>query len=102
METIKFIGILAATWLFTQGAAPVQFLKKLAGIHNINEPKSLVKKVLRGLVNCSLCMGFWIGTAYYFLSGHSNWFLWGCLVSVAAELFTRILNTLFNRILNDL
>lgn len=87
METIKFIGLLCFTFLFTEGAAPVQFIKKLLEIHNVSEPKPLYKKVIQGLVNCNMCSGFWIGLIYYWAMGYDSYFLLACEVSLASELF---------------
>ena len=92
METINFIGILTLTWLFTTGASAVQFTKNILTIGNESNPKGLMLSVIRKLINCSMCSGFWIGLAFY-----QN-FLMACIVSVAAEIYTRLLNVLFNRI----
>lgn len=102
METIKFLGLLCATWLFTEGAGPVQFAKRLLDIRAADQPKSLTKQIIRELVNCALCSGFWFGNLYYGISGYQHWFLMGCLTSVAAELFARIINHIFNNYLNKL
>lgn len=92
METINFIAILAATWLFTTGAGSVQFIKDFVHIGNMSTPKSLTLKVIQKLINCSMCSGFWIGLAYY------QSFLIACIVSISAEIFSRLLNLLFSKI----
>lgn len=102
METIKFLGLLCATWLFTEGAGPVQFIKGLMEIRANDQPKSLTKQVVRELVNCALCSGFWIGLLFYGFSGYQHWILFACLTSVAAELFARLINHIFNNYLNKL
>lgn len=102
METIKFLGLLCATWLFTEGAGPIQFLKRLLEIRANDTPKSLFKQVVRELVNCALCSGFWIGLIFYSFSGYEHWILMACLTSVAAELFARTISYIFNNILNKL
>lgn len=100
MEAIKFLGLLSLTWLFTEGAGPVQFIKKLLEVHNLSEPRSLVKKVLRELVNCALCSGFWIGLIFYWF--YPNPLLMASVTSVAAELFARLINHVFSNYLNKL
>lgn len=102
METVKFIGLLAFTWLFTQGAAPVQFIKKLLNIHRDSTPKDLTRQVIRELVNCSLCTGFWLGFIFYAITGHDYPILMGCLVSIAAEIFSRLINLIFSKFLNQI
>jgi type III secretory pathway component EscU len=98
MDTINFIALLSLTWLFTEGATPVQFLKKLFNVHADAETAklSLTKKVVQGLINCALCSGFWIGLIYY-----QN-LLMACLVSVGAELFARAIKLIFSKYLNSL
>jgi hypothetical protein len=92
METINFIGILAAVWLFTTGASVVQEIKNILELGNLSNPKNLALKLIRKLINCSMCTGFWVGLAYY-----QN-FLMACIVSIASEIFTRLLTFIFNRI----
>lgn len=92
METINFIGILSVTWLWTKGADSIQFLKNFIGIGNMNQPKKLWLQVIQKLVNCSMCSGFWIGLIYY------QSFLMACIVSISAEIFTRLLNLTFSKL----
>ena len=89
METIKFIGILCATWLFVVGAKPIAFIKDQLKLGNLDEPKPIIMKAIRSLINCSMCSGFWIGLAYY------QDFLMACIVSIAAEIFARMINLIF-------
>lgn len=91
---IKFLGLIAFTWLFVEGSAPIEFLKKLAGIHNGSEisAKKLVKHVVRKLVNCALCSGFWIGLIYY------QDILLACLTAIGSEIFKRLINLTFSKI----
>lgn len=102
MEAIKFIGLLSLTWLFTEGAGPVQFLKKMINVHAEAETERLElwKKVTQALVNCAMCSGFWIGLVFYWSTPNSA--LMACNVSVAAELFARALNHVLNNYLNRL
>lgn len=104
METIKFIGLLCLTWLFTEGSAPIQFLKKIIKVNKEAETHKipLWKQVTQALVNCSLCSGFWIGLVYYWATGHPNFILMACITSVGAELFARIINHIFSNYLNKL
>lgn len=102
MEAIIYIGLLACTWLFVTGASSLQFLKKLVKLDNESSVKSLTWSVIRELVNCAMCSGFWIGLVYYLLNGYHHYFLYACLVSVGAEIFARIVNLIFNSWLNKL
>lgn len=96
MEIINFISLLCLTWLFVEGAASVQFIKQLAKVHPDHMGKDLTRQVLTKLFNCALCTGFWVGLFYY-----QN-FILACLVSVAAEIFARLINLLFDKYLNRL
>jgi hypothetical protein len=96
MEAINFMGLLALTWLFVEGSAAVQFIKKLLNIHPESNSRSLIVQVIVKLVSCELCSGGWIGLIYY-----QNLLL-ACVVSVAAELFARLLNHILNNYLNRL
>jgi len=92
METINFIGILAVTWLFTTGAGSIQFIKNFLTVGNLSTPKGLTLQVVQKLINCSMCSGFWIGLAYY-----QN-FILACIVSISAEIFSRVLRFVMDRI----
>lgn len=96
MGIINFIGLLALIYMFVKGAAPIQFIKRLAKVHNDSEPKKLWLQLIQKLVNCSMCFGFWTGLVYYWFLGVDNYILMGCIVSLSAELFTRIIDHIFN------
>ncbi len=102
MEAIKFLGLLALIWLFVKGAAPVQFIKKVFKVENDSKPSGITGKLVQKFVNCALCSGFWIGMGYYWLSGHPSFVLMACLVSVCAEIFARIIDFIFDKVLNSL
>lgn len=90
MEVTKFIGLICFTWLFTVGAAPVQFVKRLFEVSNKCEPKAVYKQVTQKLINCSMCMGFWIGLIFY----QDIWM--ACIISLTAEAFCRVTAKLGN------
>lgn len=83
MYTINFIGLLCLTWLITTGASPIQFIKEFLGI--TEDAKPLFKRIIAKLVNCDLCLGFWIGLIFY-----QN-ILIACVFSLSCEIFGRIL-----------
>ena len=85
METIKFIGLICFTWLFTTGAAPIQFVKEFFNIHNESVAKDVIRKILTKLLNCDLCMGFWFGLIIY----QDIWI--ASILSLSCEIFGRIL-----------
>lgn len=95
MEIVKFIGLLALTWLFVEGSQPIQFLKKLVKVHPELLGKDLFRQVISKLLSCCLCSGWWIGLIYY-----QN-ILLACVTSISAELFARVLNYLFNKVFNQ-
>lgn len=86
METINFIGLICLTWLITTGAAPIQFIKEFLGVDQ--NAKGIAKQVIAGLINCDLCLGFWIGFIYY------QDILIACIFSLSCEAFGRILSKL--------
>jgi len=89
MEYIKFIGLLCLVYLFIEGSGPIQFLKKLLNIHNDSDSNNITLIVLKKLVNCSLCSGFWLGLLYYF-ELIPSFVLIASFASVSAEIFYRI------------
>ena len=101
METIKFVGLLAMTWLIVEGAEPVQFLKRVLGISVEPMPKKWGLIILAKILDCELCTGFWIGLIYYAFTGHEAFILMACLTSVASELFARVINFLFGFVFNQ-
>lgn len=73
METIiTYIGLSALTYLLAEGAEPIQWFKEKIKLSNFT------------LVNCSLCLGFWIGTLYFWNP------IYGAVVSILAETISRI------------
>ena len=102
MEAIKFIGLLAFTWLFVKGASPVQFIKKVLNVHQDSKPRKLYLQIIQKLVNCPLCSGFWIGLAYYLWQGNESPVLMACLIAYAAHLFYLIDDNVINRFFNKL
>lgn len=101
METIKFIGLLAMTWLIVEGAAPIQFIKRVLGITTEPMPKKWPLIIIAKLLACELCTGFWVGLIYYLYSGYEGYILLACITSVASELFARIINFLFDTVFNQ-
>lgn len=92
MDIIKFLGIILFTWLFVEGAAPIQFLKEFFKVGQDSEPKQLIRQLLQKLLNCPLCLGFWFG-----MIGYLDFWM-ACIVSVSAEIISRLLNLLFTKL----
>nr|WP_298659792.1 hypothetical protein [uncultured Flavobacterium sp.] len=101
METVKFIGLLCLTWLIVEGAEPIQFVKRVLGIHDEKMPKHWALIIITKLLACELCTGFWMGLIYYLFSGYEGFVLLACITSVSAELFARMINFIFNFVLNQ-
>lgn len=102
MGIIIYLGLLSATWLFVEGAAPLQFIKKILNLHNESKVKNTWWSVIRKLVNCFMCMGFWIGLIYYYFSGNDNFFLMACITSITSEAYGRLINIILNKWLNQI
>lgn len=91
-DIITFFGILCCVWLFTKGSQPIEFIKKLFNIHNTSNSRNTFVIIIRKLVNCSLCSGFWIGLVCY-------WSLpMAALVAISSEIFTRLINLTLSKI----
>ena len=82
-ETLNFIGLVIAVWLFVDGAAPIQWIKKQLNIDSGTKTENIVLLLIMKLVNCALCSGFWFGLAYY-----QTWEM-ACIVAFTSELFHR-------------
>lgn len=90
METVKFIGLICFTWLFTTGAAPIQFIKNFFGVGDKSTPKDVTRLLLQKLLNCSLCMGFWFGLIFY----QNLWM--ACIISLTSEATHKVITKLNN------
>lgn len=103
METIKFIGLLAMTWLIVEGAEPIQFLKRVLKINSESTTTQTkwYRVIIIKLLACELCTGFWVGFIYYFYSGYESFILLACITSIASELFARVINFLFDYLFNQ-
>jgi hypothetical protein len=92
MELIFFFGLLCATWLFTDAAEPIYWVKTFFGITNDDQPKQTWKIFLQRLVNCGLCTGFWFALIFY------KHILIAALFSVIAEIFVKLMNKYIHKI----
>jgi hypothetical protein len=90
-QVLTFIGLLCAVCLSVEWAGSIQFIKEQLNIAQESNPKNLALKVIRELVNCCLCSGFWFGVVfYYFQPNKIPLILMGCLTSVGSETFYRL------------
>ncbi len=89
MEVIKFLGLLSLVWLFAEGAEPPQFFKRFLNIGNDSNPKDTLRLLFRALLNCCLCLGFWVGLIIY-----KDLYMAG-LVSIGSEGLSRLLKKIF-------
>jgi len=83
---LNFIGLVILIWLFVQGAAPIQWIKKQFNVHNGSNTNNVIKLIILKLINCSLCSGFWFGLAYY------QSLEMAAITGLSAELFHRLIN----------
>lgn len=74
-EFVRFSGIICLVYLFVT-AQPIYWIKE----------KLFIKGVLRELLDCCMCSGFWIGLIFY------QDVLSACLVSVFSEGLYRVFN----------
>lgn len=85
MIIVNFLSLLCLTYLIAYGATPIELVKIYFNISNESYPTSNVIIFIRELVNCALCVGFWVGLLYY------QSILLACLVSICAEILTNYL-----------
>ena len=64
MDVETVIALAGAGWLFAEGATPIQWLKGIVGLANDSIITNRFKRIVRELINCSLCASFWIAVAY--------------------------------------
>ena len=64
MDVETIIALAGAGWLFAEGAAPIQWLKSLVSLDNDAVIINTLKRIIRELINCSLCLSFCIAVAY--------------------------------------
>lgn len=93
MEVLIYIGLLCVSWLFSTGASSIQQLKKAIGLDNKSVVKNIWMVIIRELINCAMCSGFWIGLTYYLWFEHSSPFLMACMVCVGAIPFEFLIST---------
>lgn len=83
---ITFVGLCCATYLFAEGAEPVQELKHFAGLGAESPFRNPVQWFFLKMLGCSMCVGFWVGLGYY------QHLLSACILSIGAEALSRIMN----------
>lgn len=83
---ITFISILCGVFLFARAAEPIQMVKRFFTLDVDAQHTSRLHKFFIDLLNCSLCVGFWVGL-YIYLSLDM-----ACLVAVCSEMLTRLIN----------
>lgn len=96
MELIKFLGVCGIVLMIVDMAKPIQWIKEYYGI-GVNDTvkipkgskKNLYKSMLHKLINCAMCLGFWVGLAFYL-----DLYFAVC-ISFASEILHRLLSKLF-------
>lgn len=58
---LLLIALASISFLFAEGAEPIQNIKQFFNIHSDAEFKNKYQYFFIKLLNCSLCCGFWIG-----------------------------------------
>jgi hypothetical protein len=89
MESIKFIGLICATWLFIYSDLTI-FFKQYFKVDNDSEPKGIPLQLIQKFLNCSMCLGFWFGLFTY------QSFFMACIISLTAQAFDHIVIKLGN------
>lgn len=61
MDVIEILGLIGITLMIVEYAEPIQLLKRYYQVDDNSEPKQIHKRIIKGLTNCALCTGFWVG-----------------------------------------
>ena len=91
-QTLNFIGLVILTWLFVEGAAPIQWLKGVLKVNSATKTENIFLLIIMKLVNCAKCSGMWFGFFYYWNGSLINSFIMGAIVALCSELFHRHIN----------
>lgn len=86
---IKYLGVIGIVLMIVEYATPIQWIKahyKLT--HADPDPKHLGKRILKDVLNCAKCLGFWVGLVFY------QDLYWAVIVSFGAEITYRLYNKL--------
>jgi len=90
---LEFTGLICLTYLLIH-AEPVQSIKRFLMLSPETKVEQLsgypydFHRTMITLFNCAMCLGFWVGLAYY------HEILMACCVSLSAE----VLNILMSRL----
>lgn len=86
---VKLIGVIGIVLMAVEYAKPIQWLKIYYKVdHGSDNKKDLKRQIIQGLVNCCLCLGFWIGLTFYL-----DLYM-AVIVSFASEIAYRLYNKL--------
>lgn len=74
-------------------ASPIAAIKDKFGLLNKEDSYSIYRNLAIELLNCALCLGFWVGVIYFcFYSKTENGILYAAIVSVMSEFINRKLS----------
>jgi len=89
---IKFFGLIIAVWFVTTAAEPIQNIKYYFGLSNDSKIKNKVQDFFVKLLNCSLCLGTYVG-----LIAYQNVYK-ALIFGLAAETFARTISFVFKKL----
>ena len=88
MDLIKYFGVIGIVLMCVEYAQPLKWVKTYFRIDQDATLKDSEwqRKILQGMVNCCLCLGFWIGLTFYL-----NLY-WAVIIAFSSELAYMIFN----------
>jgi len=89
---VKYLGVIGLILMIVKYAEPIEWVKVYFGVSNDTKLKDsdYLKKIIRTLVNCALCTGFWTGLAFY-----QDLYM-ATIIAFSSEIIYRIIDKLFS------
>lgn len=86
------IGLICATTLLVN-ATPILMFRDKLDLLEMKDSNNSFKNRFIELLSCTMCLGFWVGFIYLFLTDNSilTSILYGSIVSIGSELVNKLL-----------
>ena len=86
---VKILGVIGIVLMIVEYAQPIQWIKAYYKLTHDLQTKNTWKLILSKMLNCSLCLGFWVGLCFY------QDLYWAVIISFLSEITYRLINKLF-------
>jgi len=96
-DLIKYLGSIILTVMITTNADIVQVIKTHLKLDEKAKKKTLAGLWIQKLLNCNLCLGFWIGLIIFNPFQYSNSFYIALIISLSAETAGYYINKFYTK-----